>query len=175
MRHILWKAAAVAAAAAILAMEPNALSIAGTGKAAHANIAIVYYYDGSAPVRNIPEPNVIGLAKALEGHAQLIAFLHTTGLKDKDVIALEGDVLRQGKGVEDFGVDCQLIVHVKNEEDVSMAGRCEVFIYDVSRQRQIAREMLIKPTRLDARGWHLISYDAEDGIAVYADEHIGAE
>ncbi|RME80577.1 MAG: hypothetical protein D6771_09335 [Zetaproteobacteria bacterium] len=117
----------------------------------------------------------MGLLKAIEGHGRLLSYLHTTGLKDGDVIALSGDVLREGQGVEDYGVDCELIVHVKNEQDVTMAGRCEVFIFDVAHHKEIARELLIKPTPLPQRGWSLVAFDAEDGIAVYADEHIGAE
>ncbi|RME86192.1 MAG: hypothetical protein D6771_02225, partial [Zetaproteobacteria bacterium] len=65
-----WKLAAVAAAVGLLAMEPGALSIAGTGKAAHANIAIVHIHDGSKPPSVIPTPNAMGLLKAIEGHGR---------------------------------------------------------------------------------------------------------
>ncbi|RME85152.1 MAG: hypothetical protein D6771_03570, partial [Zetaproteobacteria bacterium] len=71
-------------------------------------------------------------------------------------------------------VDCDLITHIKNESKVSIGGMCEVLLFDTAHHKEVARKLIIKPQTL-GQGWRLLALDAEDGIAVYADEHVGAE
>ncbi|MDX8392435.1 MAG: hypothetical protein R8K53_07700, partial [Mariprofundaceae bacterium] len=60
-------------------------------------------------------------------------------------------------------------------EDVSLAGMCQILIVDQD-NREIEHKGIIKPYTMHAGSdWELIYYDAEDGIAVYADEEVGME
>lgn len=148
--------------------------IAGIGKAAHADIAIFHVHSGAKPPAEIAAEDEIGLLTSLKGEAQILALTHTTGVQDGDVLDIQSDVLREGKGVEDFGVDCELIVHVDKGEQVTMGGRCEVFVFDIVNKQQVESKMIIKPMTI-GRHWTLIAWDEKDHVAIYADEEIGAE
>ncbi len=177
-RKSIWLAGALLLAGAVIAGGELSLlpaeGIAGIGKAAHADLAIFHVHTGGKPPAEINAEDEIGLLTALKGKAQILALTHTTGLKEGDVIDVQSDVLREGEGVEDFGVDCELIVHVKNGEQVSMGGRCEVFVYDLVNKKEVEFKLIIRPTDI-GRHWTLIGWDEKDHVAIYADEEIGAE
>jgi len=107
--------------------------------------------------------------------AQFISINHTAGLLDGDVVTIANDVLRDNAGAfDDFGVDCQIIVHVK-EALVTLSGLCQMMVMDQD-HRKVEHKGMIKPFAMKhGSDWQLIYYDAEDGIAVYADEEIGLD
>ncbi len=149
--------------------------ITGGFKAPHVNIAIFHKLHGQESFvypEKIAEGDIL---KSLAGKAQFISINHTAGLKDGDVITIGNDVLREAAGnFEDYGVDCQLNVHLDGD-DVTIAGICQLLMVDQN-NRQIEHKGVIKPTAMKAnQGWILLYYNAEDGIAVYADEEIGIE
>jgi len=71
-------------------------------------------------------------------------------------------------------VDCQIIIHTKNGEDVSVAGKCEVEVFDIVHGKQISTKLLIRPQQVK-RHWTLVGWDSKGRIAIYVNEHIGAE
>ncbi|MDQ6955127.1 MAG: hypothetical protein Q9M20_06750 [Mariprofundaceae bacterium] len=149
--------------------------ITGGAKSPHVNIAIfhkLHDHEGFTYPKNIASDDIL---HATAGKAQFIALTHTAGLKNDDVIMLSNDVLREGDGdFEDFGVDCQLSVHIKGS-DVTLAGMCELLMMDQD-GREIEHKGIIKPVTIHSgAAWVLIYYNAEDGIAVYADEEVGLE
>lgn len=149
--------------------------ITGGAKAPHVNIAIFHKLHGQDAFiysKNIAGDNIL---QAMKGKAQYIAMTHTAGIKDGDVLTLSNDVLRENGGAfEDFGVDCQLSVHIKGT-DVILAGICQLLMMDQD-GRTIEHKGLIKPVTMHSGSdWELIYYNAEDGIAVYADEEVGLE
>jgi len=167
-------AATIAIAAAELSLAP-ADGIAGIGKAAHAELAVFYMLPGQTPPKEVQGQGALALLKALEGKAQLLAFSHSTGLKDGDVMLIANDVLREGGNkAEDVGVDCEMILHVKNEEIVTVSGRCAVQVFDISRGKQITRKLIIKPITL-GKHWTLVAYDEAEHVAIYMEEEIGTE
>jgi len=149
--------------------------ITGGEKAPHVNVAIFHKLHGQEGFTYPDHITSSDILHALEGKAQFISINHTAGLKDGDVMTLSNDVLREGDGdFEDFGVDCQLSVHVKGS-DVTLAGMCQILLVDQD-HREIEHKGVIKPvTMKSGADWQLIYYDVEDGIAVYADEEVGLE
>ncbi len=161
------------AAGADLTLAP-ADGIAGVGKAAHMNVAVFHVWSGKQPAPEI-KGDEVDLLTAWKGSAQMLGFLHTTGMKDGDVVMLQGDVMRgDGASSEDFGVDCELIVHVKNGEKVTIAGKCDVLVWDVANKRQVKQKMILKPTEV-GDDWTLVGWDKKEHIAIYVNEEIGAE
>lgn len=156
----------------LLISEGITSGIAGVGKAAHVNVAIFYMYDGNyTPPKRIQGHDIIS---QLHGKAQFLNIVHTTGVKNGDVLMMQADVLRgSGEKSDDFGVDCQLVLHIKDESDVTIQGLCETFFFDISHQEEVKAKTIIKPTLLEDKGWNLIGYDAKDRIAIYADEEVG--
>jgi len=157
-----------------LSAEAVAGDITGGAKAPHVNIAIfhkVHGQDAFAYPEHVDEDNLLA---SFKGKAQFISINHTAGLKDGDVITIASDVLRDGagSGFEDYGVDCQLTVGIKGE-DVNLAGICQILMVDKNlgeiKHKGLLKPFLMKPNQ----GWTLIYYNAEDGIAVYADEEAG--
>jgi len=147
--------------------------IAGIGKAAHANVAVFHFHAGQKPPAEIKGHDIIG---QLHGKAQYLTLTHSTGLKDGDVIMVTSDVLRDGgTSVEDFGVDCQLTLHVKNDSDVTVAGLCNVFVYSVADKREVESKLLIKPVHIDSDDWKLVAWDEKENVAIYVDEEIGED
>jgi len=149
--------------------------ITGGAKAPHVNIAAFHKLHGQEGFtfpEHIEDHNIL---HALDGKAQFIFMNHTAGLKDGDVITVSNDVLREDAGrFEDFGVDCQITVHVKGR-DVSLAGMCEFLMIDQD-YREIDHKGIVTPKMMPpGQDWVLIYYDAEDGIAIYADENMGVE
>ncbi|WP_287962923.1 hypothetical protein [Alcanivorax sp.] len=181
MLGIFWKrlaavgciAAVVGLLAGEVAMAP-AEGIAGIGKAAHVNVAIFHVYSGDKPPAEIQQPDEAGLLTALKGEAQILALTHTTGVKDNDVLDIQADVLREGQSLEDFGVDCQLILDVPDGEHVKIGGKCQTLVWDIVNARQVKSDMLIKPT-LVGKDWTLIAWDAKEHVAIYVNEEMGAE
>lgn len=154
--------------------------ITGGEIAPHANIAAFHKVHGQESFKypaQIPGADIIA---ALQGKAQYIFLNHTAGLKDGDVIVIGNDVLRESDGkFEDFGVDCQLSVHLSGSgaetSALSLGGMCEVLFVDKN-HREIEHKLMIKPTDVQpGKGWILLYDDAEDGIAIYADVEIGLE
>jgi len=153
----------------------TAADITGSVKAPHVNIAIFHKLHGHDAFKY---PEHIGKADILQkmaGEAQFILINHTSGLKDGDVITIANDVIRSGDAdFEDFGVDCQIVVRIAGK-NVKLSGMCEILIVDQD-YREIDHKGIIKSTEMHSgKDWQLIYYDAEDGIAVYADEEIGLE
>lgn len=149
--------------------------ITGEKKAPHVNVAIFHKLHGQ---ENFQYPKHIkgeDILTTMAGKAQFIAINHTAGLQDGDIIMVSNDVLRDNAGeFEDFGVDCQLSVQIKDTH-VVLAGMCEMLLIDQD-YREIEHKGVVKPAEMTpGAGWQLIYYDAEDGIAVYADEKIGLE
>jgi len=183
MRYIKALSLCVVALAAVMTMTSYGVSssikagdITGGKKAPHVNIAIFHKLHGqegfSYPV-HIADHDIL---HTMQGKAQFISINHTAGLVDGDIITIGNDVLREGgdSGFEDFGVDCQLNIHIKGS-GVSLAVLCQVLMVDQS-GREIEHKAIIKPTTMEAgKGWVLLYDDAEDGIAVYADEEVGME
>jgi hypothetical protein len=149
--------------------------ITGGAKAPHVNIAIFHKLHGHDDFQYPEYIDKDEILHATQGKAQFIAISHTAGLKDGDVMTIANDVLREGAGdFEDFGVDCQLSLHIKGT-DVSLAGICQILMIDQD-GREIEHKGIIKPVSMHSGGdWQLVYYDAEDGIAVYADEEVGLE
>jgi len=149
--------------------------ITGGKKAPHVNIAIFHKLHGHDDFVYPQEIKGDDIIKDTAGKAQFIAISHTSGVKDGDVLTLATDVLREDAGnFADFGVDCQLSVHLENK-DVTLAGMCQILIMDQD-HREIDHKGIVAPYKMHAGAdWELIYYDAEDGIAVYADEMIGLE
>ena len=151
--------------------------ITGGKVAPHVNIAAFHAVHGKEGFKfpdHIADHNII---HALQGNAQYIFMNHTAGLVDGDVVTVANDVLRDNAGhFEDFGVDCQLSVHINaSNQDVTLAGMCEFLMVDKD-HRQIEHKGIVKPTVLQSgKDWVLIYYNAEDGIAVYADAEVGLE
>lgn len=150
--------------------------ITGGKKAPHVNIAIFHKLHGKESFVYPKDIAVRDILHALQGNAQFISLNHTSGLIDGDIITLANDVLREGANdsFEDFGVDCQLSVRFKGD-GVSVAGICQILMVDQD-GREIEHKAIVKPTLLQGgKGWVLLYYDAEDGIAIYANEEIGIE
>lgn len=149
--------------------------VTGGEVAPHVNLAAFHKLHGQEGFKYPDHIDNKDIISALQGKAQYIFLNHTAGLKDGDVITVANDVLRESSGqFEDFGVDCQLSVHLKGD-DVSLGGMCEVLFVDKD-HREIEHKLMIKPTQMQAgKGWVLLYYDDEDGIAIYADEEIGIE
>jgi len=149
--------------------------ITGGAKAPHLNIAAFHKLHGQESFNYPKEIDKKGILSTLDGKAQFIFMNHTSGLKDGDVITVSSDVLRDNAGsFDDFGVDCQLSVHLKNKA-LSLAGICEFLMVDQD-NREIQHKGIIKPIPLTTAGsWTLIYYDEEDGIAIYADNEFGLE
>ncbi len=149
--------------------------ITGGTKAPHVNIAIFHKLHGQDDFQYPEYIDKDQILQATQGKAQFIAISHTAGLKDGDVMTIANDVLREGAGdFEDFGVDCQLSLHIQGS-DVSLAGICQILMIDQD-GREIEHKGIIKSIAMKSGvDWQLLYYDAEDGIAVYADEEIGLE
>ncbi len=153
----------------------TAADITGSAKASHVNIAIfhkLHGHEGFAYPRSIAAADILS---AMAGKAQFVALSHTAGLQDGDVITMANDVLREGaEDFEDFGVDCQMTVHVQGKV-VTLSGMCEMLMLDQD-HRQIEHKGLIKPVAMKpGSDWQLVYEDAEDGIAVYAAAEFGGE
>ena len=149
--------------------------ITGGVVAPHVNIAAFHKIHGQEGFKfpdHIANHNIMG---ELQGKAQYIFMNHTAGLKDGDVITIANDVLREEAGnFEDFGVDCQMVVHIK-DTDVKIGGMCQFLMVDKD-HREIEHKGIIKPTEMHAgNDWVLLYDNVEDGIAIYADEEIGLE
>jgi len=178
-KHI-CTAFAIITSVVVLGLSAHAEAVAGdiTGgvEAPHVNIAIFHKLHGQESFvypEHVDEGNIL---QSFKGKAQFISINHTAGLKDGDVITIANDVLRDGGdgGFEDYGVDCQLAVNIK-DENVSLAGICQIFMVDKN-HREIKHKGLVKLFSMKPNeGWTLIYYNAEDGIGVYADEEIGLE
>jgi len=155
--------------------EGETQGIAGIGKAAHVQLAIFHVYTGEKPATDITSSDEIGLLQALKGKAQMLAYAHTTGVKDGDVLMATTDILRGNEtSAEDFGVDCQLFLHVKNDEDVSVGGLCTVEVYDISHAKQVSAKVIIKSMPVHSH-WTLVGWDDQDHIAIYVNEEVGTE
>jgi len=150
--------------------------ITGGKKAPHVNIAIFHKLHGQEAYvypHDIASHDILNVT---QGKAQFIALSHTAGILDGDVLTISNDVLREnaGKDFEDFGVDCQITVHSKNN-NVSLAGLCEILMIDQD-GREIEHKAIVKPTTIErGKDWVLLYDDEEDGIAIYADENMGTE
>ncbi len=149
--------------------------VTGGVKAPHVNIAIFHKLHGQDGFTYPEKIAKAAILQAMDGKAQFISINHTAGLKDGDVITIANDVLREDAGdFADFGVDCQMSVHIKGS-DVTLAGMCQILIIDQD-HREINHKGIVKSRTIDAgSGWNLIYYDAEDGIAVYAESEVGLE
>ncbi|MDQ6978977.1 MAG: hypothetical protein Q9M09_02230 [Mariprofundaceae bacterium] len=150
--------------------------ITGGKKAPHVNVAIFHKLHGQEGFNYPAHMADHDILHTMQGKAQFISINHTAGLMDGDILAIGNDVLREGadSAFEDFGVDCQLNIHIK-ANGVSLAGLCQVLMVDQS-GREIEHKAIIKPTTMEAgKGWVLLYNDAEDGIAIYADEEVGLE
>ncbi len=150
--------------------------ITGGKKAPHVNIAIFHKLHGQEGFSYPAHIANHDILSAMQGKAQFISVNHTAGILDGDVLTISNDVLREdaGKGFEDFGVDCQLTVHSK-DNNISLAGICEILMVDQD-GREIEHKAIVKPTTMEAgKDWVLLYNDEEDGIAIYADEEIGME
>jgi hypothetical protein len=153
----------------------TAADITGGVKAPHVNIAIFHKLHGHDAFKYPEHIGKVEILQKMAGEAQFILINHTSGVQDGDVITIANDVLRSGDAAfEDFGVDCQIVVHI-NSEDVKLSGICEMLMLDQD-HRKIEHKGIIKSTKMHSgKDWQLIYYDAEDGIAVYADEEVGLE
>jgi len=149
--------------------------VTGGVKAPHVNIAAFHKLHGQEGFESPDNIAAHNILHALQGTAQFIFLNHTAGLKDGDVITIANDVLREAAGhFEDFGVDCQLSVHI-NGEDVTLSGLCEFLMVDKD-HREIEHKGIVKPTLMHpGKDWVLLYDNVEDGIAIYADEEIGIE
>ncbi len=150
--------------------------ITGGKKAPHVNIAIFHKLHGQESFtypKSIKPQNILS---AMQGKAQFISINHSAGLLDGDVVVVGNDVLREGANSHfaDFGVDCQLTVHMQASA-VELAGICEILMIDQD-GREIEHKAIVKPTSIDTgTTWHLLYEDIEDGIAIYASAEIGLE
>ncbi len=178
-KYVLGVAAVVLSAVLVVGLPIQAKVTAGdiTGgvKAPHVNIAAFHTLHGQEGFKypdHIANHDILG---ELHGKAQYIFMNHTAGLKDGDVITIANDVLREEAGAfEDFGVECQLVVHIKGE-DVKIGGMCEFLMVDKD-HREIEHKGIVKATEMHpGSDWVLLYFNAEDGIAIYADEEIGLE
>ena len=149
--------------------------VTGGKKAPHVNIAAFHTLHGKEGFKYPDHIDAGDFVGKLQGNAQFIFMNHTSGLKDGDVITVANDVLREDAGhFSDFGVDCQMTIHIKGEI-VSLGGMCEILMLDQDK-REIEHKLFIKPTEMQpGKGWVLLYFDSEDGIAVYADEEVGLE
>jgi len=149
--------------------------ITGGKKAPHINIAAFHTLHGQEGYKYPEQITDHDILHALRGKAQYIFMNHTSGLKDGDVISVATDVLRDTDGeFEDFGVDCQMTVHLA-KASAQLSGICEVLMLDQD-GRQIEHQLFLRPKTLeDGKDWVLLYYDAEDGIAIYANEEVGLE
>lgn len=167
-------------AALLLALGPDihasikAGDITGGKKAPHVNIAVFHKLHGHDDFSYPKEVASGNILEAMQGKAQFIFLNHTSGLKDGDVISVATDVLRDQAGdFEDFGIDCQMTVHLKG--NAVLSGICQILMLDQD-GREIEHRAIVKPTTLaSGKGWVLIYDDEEDGIAIYADENVGLE
>jgi len=169
---ILKGALAIALILGFVVEEGVTEGIAGTGKAAHVDVAIFHFHSSDNAPKEIKGADII---TQLHGKAQFLNISHTTGVKDQDVIMISSDVLREGASSEDFGVDCQLILHVAQGEKVTTLGKCEVFYFDAANKKEVAAKIMMKPVLLEADDWQLVAWDPVSHVAVYADEEVGTE
>jgi hypothetical protein len=169
---ILGGALAIALLIGITFEEGITEGIAGTGKAAHVDVAIFHFYGGNSAPDEIKGVDIIS---QLHGKAQFLTITHTTGVKDQDVLMVSSDILREGDSSEDFGVDCQIILHVAQGENVTTLGKCEVFYYDAAHKKEVEAKIMMKPTLLKSSDWQLVAWDPVSHIGIYADEEIGQE
>ncbi len=149
--------------------------VTGGIKAPHLNIAIFHKVHGQEAFQYPDTIAKSDILSSMLSKAQFISINHTAGLLDGDVVTIANDVLRDNAGAfDDFGVDCQIIVHVK-EALVTLSGLCQMMVMDQD-HRKVEHKGMIKPFAMKhGSDWQLIYYDAEDGIAVYADEEIGLD
>lgn len=148
--------------------------VTGGKVAPHVNIAAFHALHGKEGYK-FPDHIAGNILQTLQGNAQFIFMNHTAGLQDGDVITISNDVLRENAGhFEDFGVDCQLSVHM-NGQDVTLSGMCEFLMVDKD-HREIEHKGVVKPMVMHpGKEWVLLYFNAEDGIAIYADEEISIE
>ncbi len=155
--------------------EGETQGIAGVGKAAHVQLAIFHVYTGNKPASEIKSSDEIGLLQALKGKAQLLAFAHSTGVKDGDVLMATTDILRGNEqSLKDFGVDCQIFLQVKGGEKVSAGGLCNVEVYDIAHAKQVSSKIMIKNQAIGEH-WTLIGWDSREHVAIYLNEEVGTE
>jgi len=150
--------------------------ITGGKKAPHVNIAIFHKLHGQDGFTYPASVDSQDILHAMQGKAQFISINHTAGVMDGDILTSSNDILREGAGsaFEDFGVDCQLSVHIASG-DVTLAGICQILMIDQD-GRQIEHKAIVKATTIKAgTHWVLLYNDAEDGIAIYADQEVGTE
>jgi len=159
----------------LLEAEVRAGDITGGEKAPHVNIAVFHTLHGQDGFQFPDRIQALDVLGELQGKAQFIFMNHTAGLKDGDVISVATDVLRDTAGeFEDFGVDCQMTVHVKSDSEV-LSGICEILMLDQD-GREIEHKAMIAPTSVPSgKGWTMLYFDHEDGIAIYASSGTGTE
>lgn len=183
MKKIILFSTILALSFGLFSMQNNSISanikagdFSGGTNMTHINIAAFYKLHGQ---ENFQYPNSIkgshgALLTQLEGKAHFIFINHTSGLKNKDVILIGNDVLRENAGkFEDFGVDAQLTVEMQ-DKDVFIAGMVQMLMVD-DNNRVIEHKGFIKKTLLPKEsiaGWKLVYNNKEDGIAIYANEDI---
>jgi len=149
--------------------------ITGGKIAPHVNIAAFHALHGQENFKFPERIKTDNILSSLAGKAQFIFINHTAGLEDGDVIMTSNDVLRDNSGhFADFGVDCQLSVHIKNN-DVTLAGACTFLMVDQDFREIEHRGIIPLHTLQPNQGWTLVYYNAEDGIAVYANQEVGLE
>ncbi len=163
---------ALLGAAGLTAEEGVTEGIAGTGKAAHVDVAVFHFYGADSAPREIKGADII---TRLKGKAQFLTITHSTGVKDQDVLMINSDILREGASAEDFGVDCQLLLHVAQGEDVTVMGKCETFYYDAANKKEVESKLAVKPVLIKAEDWQLVAWDPVAHVAIYADEEVGNE
>lgn len=162
----------------VLALTANSLlspadGIAGIDKGAHINVAAMHFYSGETPPVHIEGEDEAALLLALRNKAQLIFMSRTTSIKDGDVLSISSDVLRDGVSLEDFGVDCEILVHTDGEK-VKVGGKFDALSYDVVHNKEIDGRIVFAGVHVK-RDWTLVGYDAKSGVALYVDEEIGVE
>jgi len=155
-----------------MAEEGVTEGIAGTGKAAHVDVAVFHFYGADKAPAEIRGADIIS---QLHGKAQFLTITHSTGVKDQDVLMIASDVLRDGASSGDFGVDCQLVLHVARGEDVTVLGKCETFYYDAANKQEVESKLVVKPVLLKAEDWQLVAWDPKSRVAIYVDEEVGEE
>ncbi|MDQ6973308.1 MAG: hypothetical protein Q9M10_00375 [Mariprofundaceae bacterium] len=140
----------------------------------HVHVAAFFKLPGQASFQwpeEIKGDDIIG---ALDGKADFLVLTQTVGIHNGDVLNIQNDVLREGKGsgFDDLGIDCQLSVNTSGAV-WKVGGKCDIFLPHLNGGAKVVG--IIKPHDIESeKVWHRVWRDPKSGVAVYFFKETGA-
>jgi hypothetical protein len=141
---------------------------ASDAHAAHITIAIVQQ-NGDPTDLDLPIDAVKGhLVSDVGDKGTLMLLAHSASLRDGSTFNISNDILNMHNGkMEDTGIDCQFFIHIL-ESIPSISGVCEYNMVDHDGAAHEAKYMLSSSDLKTDGSWILLSYDDNEGVAIYA-------